>query len=350
MCLSKFVYRYFSPNGMKKNKNMSNSSRLILAEAEKRGITWKISPGTQIITLNYQGIVRSYYHQVPNTSTALSKYACNNKLVTSNLLDESGVTVPRGFRIKPDQNEDYLKNLYETLKKPLVVKPGNGSLGDNITVGISEYSKYLDAVKHAFQFSSQKDKDVIVEEMFLGKEYRVLATPEKIIGVVNRIPANVIGNGKNTVEELVEIKNAEPIRSARDMRRSHLKIKIESETEELIVKQGYTLGSIPPNGKQVFLKKVSNISKGGDAIDFTDSIHPSVSDICLKAIQTIPGLAFAGIDFMTHDITLPQTKDSYVILEINDSPGFDIHDFPYVGKNRHAAREFLFLIFPELKK
>lgn len=96
------------------------------------------------------------------------------------------------------------------------------------------------------------------------------------------------------------------------------------------------------------MRKVSNVSQGGDAIDFTDQAHPSVIEIALKTIRAIPRLSFTGMDFMTKDITKPQTKDSYVIIEINDSPGFDIHDNPYQGKNRHAAREFLYLMFPEL--
>lgn len=108
--------------------------------------------------------------------------------------------------------------------------------------------------------------------------------------------------------------------------------------------------SIPQKGKRIYLRRVSNVSQGGAAIDFTDKVHSSVKEIALKAINAVPGLSFAGIDFLSKDITKKQTQDSYIIIEINDSPGFDIHDFPYEGENRHAAREFLFLMFPELKK
>jgi len=53
---------------------------------------------------------------------------------------------------------------------------------------------------------------------------------------------------------------------------------------------------------------------------------------------------------ISKDITKKQKKGTYIIIEINDSPGFDIHDYPYEGKNRHTAREFLFLMYPELQK
>jgi glutamate--cysteine ligase len=81
----------------------------------------------------------------------------------------------------------------------------------------------------------------------------------------------------------------------------------------------------------------------------TDVAHPSVKEIALKVMAAIPGLEFAGIDFMTTDIAAPQSAGTYIIVEVNGSPGFCIHDYPYEGQNRHAAREFLFLIFPELR-
>ena len=86
---------------------------------------------------------------------------------------------------------------------------------------------------------------------------------------------------------------------------------------------------------------------GGDSIDLTDETHDSVKEICLKAINAIPGLELGGVDFMTEDISAEQKEGTYAILEINDTPGPDIHDFPYKGKNRHAGIEFLKILFDE---
>ena len=91
--MPKLVYTYFSPKGLMVSKNLSNSSRLVIVEAEKHGVKWKIIPGTQIVTLTYKGIERSYYHQLPSSTTAIAKYACNNKKITSNLLQQAGIKV-----------------------------------------------------------------------------------------------------------------------------------------------------------------------------------------------------------------------------------------------------------------
>lgn len=334
---------------MTKSKNVSNSSRLILKEAEKLGINWDIIPGTQIINLTYKGITQTFYHQVPSTTTALAKYSCNNKKITNNLLTHAGINVPKGYRIKKDHNNKYLKEIYEDLQKPLVVKPSNGTWGENITVNINSYKEYLKAVEIALDYSSEKNTGAIVEEMFPGLEYRVLATREKVIGILYRRPASVVGNGKDTIKKLIKEKNKEDIRGIKGSDKSHLKIRIDKRLQKYLHDQELSLEVVPQKGERIFLRRVSNISQGGDALDYTDRVHPSVKEISLRAINAIPGLAFAGIDFMSNDITKPQKSDNYVIIEINDSPGFDIHDYPYQGINRHAAREFINLLFPKLK-
>lgn len=347
--LSKLIYQYFSPSGLVKSKNITNSSRLILKEADELGVDWRITPGSQIINLTHNGETKSFYHQVPTSTTSLAKYACNNKKITSNLLQQNGIKVPKSFRIRKNHDQSYLKETYKSLKKPIVVKPSDGTWGENITVGIKSYEEYLSAIELALSYSSKKNSAAIAEEFFSGTEYRVLVTRDKVIGVLYRMPANVVGNGKHSIKRLIKEKNNEEIRGVKGGGKSHLKIRIDKRLVKFIEEQGLSLKTVVPKGKRIILRRISNISQGGDAIDFTDKVHPSVKEISLKAINSIPGLSFAGIDFMSKDITKKQTKDSYVIIEINDSPGFDIHDIPYEGKNRHAAREFLYLIFPELE-
>ncbi|NCN03898.1 MAG: hypothetical protein GW942_02390 [Candidatus Pacebacteria bacterium] len=347
--MTKYIYKYFSPEGLKKSKNVSNSSHLIIKEAEKFGVDWKIIPGTQIVTLNYHGQEKSYYHQIPTTTTALAVYATKNKKITSNLLQQGGISVPRGYRIRRDHNNDSLMEVFNILQKPIVVKPTDGTWGENISLNITTPEQYFEAVDLALAYSQKKKTGVIVEEMFSGDEYRVLCTRDKVIGILKRVPANVVGNGKDSIKKLIQEKNKEEIRGSKGSDKSHLRIMIDKSLKKYLAEQELDLDTVLQKGNQVFLRKVSNISQGGDAYDYTDIAHPSVKEIALKAINTIPGLAFAGIDFMSSDITKKQTKDDYVIIEINDSPGFDIHDIPYQGKNRHAAREFLFLIFPELR-
>lgn len=347
--MSQLIYEFYSPQGIIKNRNISNTSRLILNEAENFNIDWNVIDCTQLIELTYKGKKQVFYHQVPPSMSALAKYSCNNKKITSNLLHSCGISVPKGYRVNKKSSDEYLLSIYNNLQKPLVVKPSNGEWGENITVDVVDFDEYLEAIDLALKYSRKRDQSVIVEEMFEGDEYRILATREKVIGILSKRPASVLGNGVDSIKKLIKEKNNGSIRSGKKGTHSHPKIRMDKRMSKLLEEKNMDFKSIPKKGKRVYLRIMSSISQGGDAMDFTDKVHPSVKEIALKVVNAVPGLTFTGIDFLSKDITKEQTKDSYTIIEINDSPGFDIHDFPYEGKNRHAAREFLFLIFPELR-
>jgi len=65
-------------------------------------------------------------------------------------------------------------------------------------------------------------------------------------------------------------------------------------------------------------------------------------------MESIPGLAFTGIDYMTKDIYKEQTANNYIIVEINASPSLDWNEYPIEGPKRRVAYEFLKVMFPHL--
>lgn len=343
-------YVRYTPHGLEVDYPISFSTKLILWEAEKHGVRWEKVPEAEIFELTL-GQQKEYFHyQIPSTTTALGTFCCNKKNITRRLLSNQGISIAKGYKLKKSDSSDYQEEIYSHLKKPLVVKPLTGSWGAQVTVNINSIEAYKNALDQAFSHTALK-AEAIVEEMFFGNEYRILTTKNKVIGIVHRKPAHVIGDGKLTVKQLVKQKNQHPLRGNKTQANtSHYKIKITKTALGNLIEQNLTPNSIPKKNQHVYLQKVSNVSQGGEAIDVTDIVHQSVKDLALKVIRAIPGLEFTGIDFMTTDITKPQTNESYIIIEINDSPGFDIHDFPYQGKNRHAAREFLYILFPTLRQ
>ena len=104
-------------------------------------------------------------------------------------------------------------------------------------------------------------------------------------------------------------------------------------------------------GERIYLRKNSNLSTGGDSIDITDIIHPDFKKIAIKTIHAIPGIVYAGIDLMTDkDISKKPTRNNYIIIEMNLSPGIFMHHFPYKGRSRNVAKEIIDMLFPENKK
>jgi len=346
--MNKYHYNFSNPSGKMKIKPITLSTKLILQEAEKLGIKWKAIEGTEIIKLSFKSKNEYFHHQVSPLNSNLAIYCCKQKNVTKSLLKKADINVAPGFLINKTDSNEYLKQVFKKLKKPLVIKPQEGSHGDSVTVNINNFSDFEKIIKKTLNQIKEPSLGVLAEEMFVGTEYRITATKNKIIGVANRVPANVIGNGESTIRQLIEIKNSDPKREDNFYNTGLKKIPINEETIWALTEQNLKLENIPKKDELIFVRLNSNLSTGGDSIDFTDEIHPSVKKIAIKTINAIPGLEFAGLDFMCKDITKQQTKDSYIVVEINNSPGIFMHDLPFKGKNRHASREFLKLIFPEL--
>lgn len=326
-----------------------SSTRLILDEANKAGVDVYQIPNTKIFRLTYENKNKYFYHQIPIGNSAISKYICNDKYTTKMVLEENQISTPKGFSISNKDEKRRWVNIFKHLSKPLVIKPNKGSYGDHVTTDIDTLDNYLEIVKETMSQMKNSIKILVVEEMKVSwDEYRILATSKKVIGILKRDPANIVGDGETTIEKLIEQKNSDPKRMDPEDHPPLFKVQIDEKMNKFLAKGGRTLKSIPFIHEKIYLRQVSNITQGGDSIDFTDKVHDSVKEIALKTIRSIPGLDLGGVDFMTSDISKEQTPDTYSVLEVNDSPGIDIHDYPFIGENRRAGREFIRLMFPDL--
>src|SRR5690625_7993518 len=87
----------------------------------------------------------------------------------------------------------------------------------------------------------------IVEKFFEGEDCRVSVVREKVIGAFIRIPANVIGDGRSDVRELLKKKMGERDKNPALFKR---KIKIDKEMHNMLREKGYTLDSVPSEGER----------------------------------------------------------------------------------------------------
>ncbi|MDF1551303.1 MAG: bifunctional glutamate--cysteine ligase GshA/glutathione synthetase GshB, partial [Bacteroidales bacterium] len=154
------------------------------------------------------------------------------------------------------------------------------------------------------------------------------------IAVAYRMPANVVGDGKKNINELINDKN---IVRGEDYTHPLLKIKIDYEVERHLKEQKLNLESVPKSGERIFLRKNSNLSTGGDSIDLTDDMPDFYKKIAEKAARAA-GLKIAGIDIIIKNIHKTPNHKNYIVVELNAPAMLSMHDYPYVGKNRNVAR------------
>lgn len=336
-------YRFPQPDGSFSEEQVTISCQLLIDTALADGYSVEVIEGTRLIQISKSGKSAMIYTQIPQQTTAVGANAADDKAMCRSLLIHAGLRVPRGFCIRRNQSHKQWLDIFHALSQPLVVKPTHGNKGENVFMNISSESDFLQAVTTCSLYHPTKETGVVVEEQFAGKEYRILATRTEVLAVVNRVPANVIGDGEHSIQQLIDQKNTDPRRH--DPNGGLFQIEIDEMVQSSLSSQKLHLDSTPPRGTQIFLRSNSNISTGGDSIDMTDVTHESVKEIAVRAVNAIPGLAFAGVDFMTTDITVKQSASSYVLIELNKSPGFFLHELPYEGKKRPVSKALLKLLF-----
>ena len=236
----------------KGHEDLELSTQILIKEAVMRGIEVEVlDRKDNFIRLKKDGKTE-YIKQATRTSadSYIAHLIMENKVVTKHILHEQGLCTPQGKTF--DTIDLALTAYHEFSNIDLVVKPKSTNFGIGITIlkKAEPETDYIQAVNEAFKF----DKSIIIEEFIPGKEYRFLIIGEEVVGVLHRVPANVIGDGKNTIKELINIKNESPLRGV-GYKRPLEKIKMGEMEKSFLHLQGKDFDHIPEADEQVFLRK-----------------------------------------------------------------------------------------------
>ncbi|MFB4473798.1 acylphosphatase, partial [Oceanobacillus caeni] len=184
-------------------------------------------------------------------------------------------------------------------------------------------------------------KEVIAEQFVAGKEYRVYVVGDQVIAAYNRVPANITGDGKHTIEQLIHLKNNQRKKNARLY---SCLIEIDKEIFDFIQAAGYTFESVLPKGKQIFLRQKTNVSSGGDPIDVTDEMPDKYKQVAINALKAVPGLEHGGVD-----IIINEDSGLAVVIELNPTAQIGGALYPLEGKSRNIPAAIIDYYFPETK-
>jgi len=315
------------------------STLSIVNEATKRNIPWTRLNDNSLLMLgqgNKQKIICATV--ACSTSSIAVDIACD-KESTRQLLSKSYIPIPKG---KVISNIEELNYVITELGFPIVVKPTNGNHGRGITTNINSE----EAAVEAFKFASLTSEKVIVEKFIEGNDYRFLVIDFKLVAVARRTAAMVMGdNSGSTIQQLVDETNSDPNRGE-GHEKVLTKIKIDENTQSILVEKNLTINSVLSIGEILFLKDTANLSTGGTAQDVTDIVHP-YNIFIAERIARLMNLDICGIDIIFKDIKIPISEHNGAVLEVNAGPGFRMHLAPSLGLARNVADPVLDMLFKE---
>ena len=312
-------------------EDLELSTQILIKESIKRGIKVDIlDRSDNFISLKRNEKVE-YIKQATKTSkdNYVSILIMENKTVTKKVLALRGINIPKGQEFY--SIEESINCIDDFIKRPIVVKPKSTNFGLGISIFPDGTNK--ENINKALSLAFKHDNTVIIEEFISGKEYRFLVINEEVVGILHRVPANIKGDGTNSIRELVEIKNRDPLRGVGYVTPLE-KIKLDENSELFLKQQFKDFDYIPYKDEIVFLRENSNISTGGDSIDYTDVIHEKFKNIAIDASKAA-GAKICGVDMMIEEFT--DENSNYAIIELNFNPAIHIHCYPYKGIERNIA-------------
>jgi cyanophycin synthetase len=312
------------------------STGAIADAALARGIPYRRMTQGSMIMFGWGSKQRRIQAAELDATSAIAESIAQDKQLTKKLLASAGVPVPLGYEVStPDEAWKQANQI----GLPVVIKPKNGNQGKGVTVNITDRAQ-LDA---AFAAATEYDDEILVERYMPGNDFRLLVVGNKLVAAARRDPPSVVGDGVQTVRQLVEQVNKDPRRGSGHAT-SLTKIRFDDIALGCLAIQGMDADTVPPKGKRVTLRHNANLSTGGTATDVTDDVHPDVAQSAVAAAQMV-GLDICGVDMVCDNILQPLEEQGGGVVEVNAAPGLRMHLSPSFGKGRAVGEAIINALF-----
>ncbi|CAN1515462.1 cyanophycin synthetase [Burkholderiaceae bacterium] len=309
-----------------------STASMVLAADERTIPAIRLSEGN-LVQFGYGAKQRRIWTAETDQTSAIAETISRDKGLTKQLLETCGVPIPTGRAVESaaDAWEAALD-----LGLPVVVKPVDGNHGRGVFINLESRTE----IEAAYDVAVDEGSGVLIEKFIRGNEHRLLIVGGKLAAAAKGRTASVVGDGQQTVQELITSQiNSDP-RRGRGEDQPLNPVRIDSAARLELTRQGFNGDSVVPAGKEVLIQRNGNV-----AFDCTDDVHPEVIAIAALAAQAV-GLDIAGIDLVAEDISKPLSAQGGAIVEVNAGPGLLMHLKPAEGLSRPVGRAIIDHIFP----
>ena len=287
-------------------ENMSMKSGYFNKKLNEKG--YSIDPQTFSIYDNNNNLVKQYSTIFFNSREA--NQTAKNKPLTNSILLKNNIPTPIHIIITNSN-----KNNFNHAQKyfPCVLKPVDGMQGKDVYTHIDNQQEFNTILN---QLLNNYDK-IMLENLVEGNNYRIFVFNNEVMDVIEREKPTITGNGKSTVQELINQKNNELL--------SKNLFPVKYLDEKLIKQQGYDLDSIVKPNQKVYITNTINFHNGANAKRIPlNQVNKENKEMFIKAHHLI-GLECSGVDYMCNNINIPYYKNNGHIIEMNSMVDTKIH-------------------------
>ena len=233
-------------------------------------------------------------------NSAISYNIAGDKFATFEVLKSSNIpTIEHRMIFNPQTRTKYYQNKFlneakELLKQnnnKLVIKANDSCKGKD--VHFCSNDEEIESVVEKL-FESNNDTLSACPYIDISYEYRAIYLCGEILYIYKKKKPYVIGNGKNTIKELITQKF--------------------SEDMKIDICRGLDVNSVPDDGEEITISWKHNLSSGAEPIiiDENDEFIKEVRNIAKKAGDAL-NIKFASVDVVVTE------KKEVLVMEINGS-------------------------------
>jgi glutathione synthase/RimK-type ligase-like ATP-grasp enzyme len=228
----------------------------------------------------------------------------DDKIICSKMLHQAGFKTPKSFLFVKSKSvytneHNSIKSALdfaESIGYPLIVKPTHGLKGRGVVK-----IKNKQILKHYLEVFNKEETgafNLILQEFINWKDIRVIFLDGNIESVYQRIAAYIIGDGKQTIQELISEKD----------------VKVDREVvSNYLTHEKMTLETVLKEGERVQYVVTANVSTGWEV----EAYPWDTQDLeFLRKIAQSTGARYFGADILTDG-----KLADWVILELNKMPG-----------------------------
>lgn len=322
-------------------------SACFINEARKRGVKFKAAKGPVGYTNHFCAEINGAKIRFESLPVAnhISKYNvsfvdCKER--TKNHLKKGGFPIAEGKSFWFWQKGKAVKFGNDEIGFPLVVKPRGGSVARHVTTNIRNSEELREGINKSIVYSPAFIVERFIENSFV---YRATVVDFDFVAVVKQVPANIIGDGTSTIQQLVREKNSDKKRGKPHQKDSTLyKIVIDDTTAKLLAEKNYDLETVLKKDEIVYLQKNPFLKLGGDLVEVTENVHRDNIQL-FKNIARFFDIRLVGMDFLAPDISNSWQNQHCAVLELNSLPCIEMHHFPSSGIPQNVANALVNLFF-----
>ncbi len=210
---------------------------------------------------------------------------------------------------------------------PLVIKPNVSGYSRGSYFPINNFAELYKAIFRAKVWWPT----TVIEQYLPGANYRVLAMPTGLVSVIRRYPPFVTGNGKDTIDTLIDAENR--LRGEMKLHPVIFPIAKSGRITRYLEKQQMTLKSVARDGQYVELFHRVALAPGGvvETID-QDTIAGDNKTLLMEVVKMF-GANILGIDVICEKgIEISHSRQKCIFIEVNSRPYIKMHYYPRYGQ------------------